>query len=117
MWTTWTGDSLGVDLSKHEELNIVRRPAQLLKDIYQVLHFGFVQTEALFFVIYLEDLERVTAIGKDVDNRGRRGNTSGEHDVKLRLLESESLSHPVVEDVSKSCVLSGLVFLLKFCHY
>ena len=104
---------LGVDLSKHEELNIVRGTTELGELVDQVLDLGLVKRQATLFVVFLEDLDRVLAGGEDVDDFQSLGLALGKHGDQVGGIGREGLGHAIMENIAEGDVLvvEGLVKL------
>src|SRR6478609_9290677 len=121
---------LRVDLSKHEQLNVV-----LLKSVFdfqrrtyesyrrstkssvlfnQVLHIGLVETKPSLFVMVLESGQGTALIGKDVDDDERVSSTMSEHGIEGRWRKAEKFCHAIMQDVPETQILLSLETILEF---
>lgn len=94
-------DILGVDLSKHEELHVMRRSVQLSIGLHKVLHLFLAESQAHLLIVLFQNDQRLLSVREDVHDNEGSPFALCEHDFEGRLLRGNSLGHPVVDDISE----------------
>lgn len=120
---------LRVDLSKHEQLNVVllksvidfqrrtyesyRRSTKSSVLFNQVLHVGLVETKPSLFVMFLESGQGTALIGKDVDYDERVSSTMSEHGIEGWWRKAEEFCHAIMQNVPETQIFLSLETILE----
>lgn len=121
---------LGVDLRKHEQLNVVllksvfdfqsrtcdsyRRSTERSVLLDQVLHVRLVKAKTSLLVMVLEGSQRASFVGKDINHDKRVSGAMSEHGVENGRRKAEEFRHAIMKDVTEGKVLLPLKGILKF---